>query len=175
MWRRKGRKYDFFTFFWEVIARANVAIDFQDELTQPRWLKSERWNMKSTHFIILFTHFKTNTKSIGISRVLRCCGLLKNQNLLRHEMASLTKAHRFLYMMSTLYIPSLWLKWEYHLSGFLNTQILQTLVVLAWKFAKTGDQNIVYHFFVDKPNHLLSLKHPLRFHKKGTKLFWSSF
>ena len=41
MWRRKGRKYDFFTFFWEVIARANVAIDFQDELTQPRWLKSE--------------------------------------------------------------------------------------------------------------------------------------
>ena len=35
------------------------------------------------HPITIFTHFKTNTKSIGIYRVLRCCVLLKNQNIVK--------------------------------------------------------------------------------------------
>ena len=34
----------------------------------------------------LFTHFKTNTKTIGIYRLLECCVLLKNQNLVSNEM-----------------------------------------------------------------------------------------
>ena len=33
------------------------------------------------HPITLFTHFKTNTKSIAIYRLARCCVLLKNQNI----------------------------------------------------------------------------------------------
>ena len=37
------------------------------------------------HLRTVFTHFQTNTKSIGIYRVLRCCLLLKNQNLVSHE------------------------------------------------------------------------------------------
>ena len=46
----------------------------------------ERWSIESTHPITLFTHFKTNTKSIAIYRVLRCCELLKNQNIVTvHE------------------------------------------------------------------------------------------
>ena len=35
------------------------------------------------HPITLFTHFKTNTKSIGIYRGLRCCMLLKTQNIVK--------------------------------------------------------------------------------------------
>ena len=35
----------------------------------------ERWNIQSAHPITLFAHFKTNTKSIDIYRVLRCCVL----------------------------------------------------------------------------------------------------
>ena len=35
-------------------------------------LMPERWNIKSTHLITLFTRFKTNTKSIGTYRVVRC-------------------------------------------------------------------------------------------------------
>ena len=42
---------------------------------------SERWNIQSDHPITLLTHFKTNTKSISIYKVLRCCVLLKNQNI----------------------------------------------------------------------------------------------
>ena len=36
--------------------------------------------------ISLFTQIKTNTKTIGIYRVLGCCVLLKNQNLVSNEM-----------------------------------------------------------------------------------------
>ena len=46
-----------------------------------------RWNIESTHPMILFTHFKTNTKSIDIYRVLRCCVLMKkSKHSESHEM-----------------------------------------------------------------------------------------
>ena len=38
---------------------------------------TERWNIQSANPITLFTHFKTNTKSIDIHRVLRCSVLMK--------------------------------------------------------------------------------------------------
>ena len=56
-------------------------------------LHSQHWYRKFDLFylwgicdpIALFTHFKTNTKSIGIYRVLRCCVLLKHPNIVSHE------------------------------------------------------------------------------------------
>ena len=45
---------------------------------------------------LIFTHFKTNTKTIGIFRVLVCCVLWKNQNLLSNKWARLTRDHRYL-------------------------------------------------------------------------------
>ena len=39
--------------------------------------QSERWNTHSCDLITLFTHFKTNNKSIGICKVLRCQELFK--------------------------------------------------------------------------------------------------
>ena len=40
-------------------------------------LKAERWNLQRANPITPFTHFKTNTKSFNIYRVLSCCVLLK--------------------------------------------------------------------------------------------------
>ena len=37
----------------------------------------ERWNIKRAHLRTLFTHFKTNPKTISIYRVLGCCVLYK--------------------------------------------------------------------------------------------------
>ena len=44
----------------------------------------ERWNIQRAHLRTLFTHFKTNTKTIGIYQVLGCCVLFK-QNLFTYE------------------------------------------------------------------------------------------
>ena len=47
----------------------------------------ERWNIQSAHPITLFTHFKTNTKSINMYRLLRCCVLIKkSKHSESHEM-----------------------------------------------------------------------------------------
>ena len=48
-------------------------------------LESERWNIWSAYPITLFTHFKTNIKSFGIYRAIRCCVLLKIK-IKKHEM-----------------------------------------------------------------------------------------
>ena len=53
----------------------------------------ERWHKQSAH-PIHFSQFKTNTKSIDIYSVLRCCVLLKNQNLVSREWARLIRDHQ---------------------------------------------------------------------------------
>ena len=47
----------------------------------------DRWNIQRAHPITPFTHFKTNTKSIDIYRVVRCCVLMKkSKHSENHEM-----------------------------------------------------------------------------------------
>ena len=46
----------------------------------------ERWNIYSAHPITLFTHFKTNTKSTSIYRLLTTCLLLNLRYSESHEM-----------------------------------------------------------------------------------------
>ena len=46
---------------------------------------AERWNICREHLRTLFTQIKTNNKTIGIYRVLGCCMLYKNQNLVSNE------------------------------------------------------------------------------------------
>ena len=74
-----------------------------------RGISAERWNIKSRNLRTLFTNFKTNTTTIGIYRVLGCCALWKNQNILKvMKWARLTWDHRFLQTMHALYSISLY-------------------------------------------------------------------
>ena len=86
-----------------------IAVNKRNNVPSVFLFNAERWNIKRAHLWTLFTHFKTNTKTIGIYIVWGCCLLWKNENIVKvMKWAMLTWDHRFLQMMHALYIPSLW-------------------------------------------------------------------